>query len=130
MSDEVKEEAIIEEGKSSQDTGGEKQSDEPKSTETIVVKESPRAGVAKGAAGIAEDVRQKKIYFKKKVCKLCVQRVRVIDYKDADLLRRFVTERGKILPRRITGSCAKHQRVLASAIKRARMVALLPFVSK
>jgi small subunit ribosomal protein S18 len=69
-----------------------------------------------------------KVYFKKKVCKFCTQKLK-IDYKDADTLRRFITERGKILPRRITGTCAKHQRALAEAIKRARMLALLPFVA-
>jgi small subunit ribosomal protein S18 len=70
-----------------------------------------------------------KVYFKKKVCKFCVQKLK-IDYKDADTLRRFVTERGKILPRRITGTCAKHQRSLSLAIKRARIIALLPFVAE
>jgi small subunit ribosomal protein S18 len=69
-----------------------------------------------------------KLFFKKKVCKFCVQKLK-IDYKDADTLRRFITERGKILPRRITGSCAKHQRALALAIKRARSIAILPFVA-
>ena len=69
-----------------------------------------------------------KVFFKKKVCKFCVQKLK-IDYKDADTLRRFITERGKILPRRITGTCARHQRALALAIKRARMIALLPFVA-
>jgi len=69
-----------------------------------------------------------KVFFKKKVCKFCIQKLK-IDYKDADTLRRFITERGKILPRRITGTCAKHQRGLALAIKRARMIALLPFVA-
>ncbi|MDR1586507.1 MAG: 30S ribosomal protein S18 [Treponema sp.] len=70
-----------------------------------------------------------KVYFnKKKVCKFCMQKLK-IDYKDADTLRRFITERGKILPRRITGTCAKHQRALAAAIKRARTIALLPFVA-
>ena len=69
-----------------------------------------------------------KIFFKKKICKFCMQKLK-IDYKDADTLRRFITERGKILPRRITGTCAKHQRSLALAIKRARMIALLPFVA-
>jgi small subunit ribosomal protein S18 len=70
-----------------------------------------------------------KLYFnKKKVCKFCMQKLK-IDYKDADTLRRFITERGKILPRRITGTCAKHQRALALAIKRARTIALLPFVA-
>jgi small subunit ribosomal protein S18 len=69
-----------------------------------------------------------KVFFKKKVCRFCTQKLK-IDYKDADTLRRFITERGKILPRRITGTCAKHQRTLAEAIKRARIIALLPFVA-
>lgn len=69
-----------------------------------------------------------KVFFKKKVCKFCTQKLK-IDYKDADVLRRFITERGKILPRRITGTCAKHQRALALAIKRGRILALLPFVA-
>jgi small subunit ribosomal protein S18 len=70
-----------------------------------------------------------KVFFKKKVCKFCTQKLK-IDYKDSDTLRRFTTERGKILPKRITGTCAKHQRELAAAIKRARIIALLPFVAK
>jgi small subunit ribosomal protein S18 len=70
-----------------------------------------------------------KVYFKKKVCKFCIQKLK-IDYKDPDTLRRFITERGKILPRRITGTCAKHQRALALAIKRARIIAILPFVAE
>ena len=70
-----------------------------------------------------------KVYFKKKVCKFCTQKLK-IDYKDSDGLRRFTTERGKILPRRITGTCAKHQRSLAVAVKRARIIALLPFVAR
>jgi small subunit ribosomal protein S18 len=69
-----------------------------------------------------------KVFFKKKVCKFCTQKLK-IDYKDADTLRRFITDRGKILPRRITGTCAKHQRALALAIKRSRNIALLPFVA-
>ena len=64
---------------------------------------------------------------RKKVCSFCVDKVETIDYKDVAKLRRFVTERGKILPRRISGNCAKHQRQLTTAIKRARNVALLPF---
>jgi small subunit ribosomal protein S18 len=74
--------------------------------------------------------RQRRTYFRKKVCKLCVKKAKSVDYKDADLLKRFITERGKILPRRITGTCARHQRMLSRAIRRARMIALLPFVSK
>jgi len=69
-----------------------------------------------------------KTFFKKKVCKFCIQKLK-IDYKESDILNRFITERGKILPRRITGTCAKHQRALALAIKQARCIALLPFVS-
>ena len=68
-----------------------------------------------------------KVFFKKKVCKFCTQKLK-IDYKESDTLRRFTTERGKILPRRITGTCAKHQRQVAGAIKQARVIALLPFV--
>ena len=64
---------------------------------------------------------------RRKVCSFCVDKVDDIDYKDLSKLRRYVTERGKILPRRISGNCAKHQRQLTSAIKRARIVALLPF---
>jgi small subunit ribosomal protein S18 len=70
-----------------------------------------------------------KVYFKKKVCKFCTQKLK-IDYKDVDALRRYTTERGKILPRRITGTCAKHQRELAVAVKRARIIAILPFVAE
>ncbi len=72
---------------------------------------------------------RQRIYFKKKVCKFCTKKL-TIDYKDVDTLRRFTTEMGKILPRRITGTCAKHQRQLARAIKRARILALLPFTTK
>jgi len=64
---------------------------------------------------------------KKRVCNFCVDKIDEIDYKDVSRLRRYITERGKILPRRITGNCARHQRQLTVAIKRARNVALLPF---
>ena len=68
-------------------------------------------------------------FFRKKVCRFCANKAK-IDYKDSDALRRFTTERGKILPRRITGTCAKHQRELSSAIKRARAICLLPYVAE
>lgn len=64
---------------------------------------------------------------RKKVCSFCVDKVEQIDYKDSNRLRRYMTERGKILPRRITGNCAKHQRQLTVSIKRARFLALLPY---
>lgn len=67
---------------------------------------------------------------RKKVCSFCVDKVQHIDYKETGRLRKYVTERGKILPRRISGNCAKHQRQLTIAIKRARNVALLPFTAE
>lgn len=66
---------------------------------------------------------------KKKVCAFCAEKVTQIDYKDAAKLRKFVSERSKILPRRVTGTCAKHQRELTTAIKRARQIAILPYIS-
>ena len=67
---------------------------------------------------------------RRKVCSFCVDKIDHIDYKDTAKLRRFLSERAKILPRRITGTCAKHQRQLTVAIKRARHIALLPFSSE
>ena len=64
---------------------------------------------------------------RRKVCAFCQNKIDAIDYKDVNTLKKYVTEKGKILPRRMTGVCAKHQRALASAIKRARIVDLLPF---
>ena len=67
---------------------------------------------------------------RKKVCSFCVDKVEQIDYKDVAKLRRYITERGKILPRRISANCAKHQRQVPVAIKRARNIALLPFTAE
>lgn len=67
---------------------------------------------------------------RKRVCSFCMDKVTEIDYKDTARLRKYVTERGKILPRRISGNCAKHQRSLTEAIKRARVVALLPYTTE
>lgn len=73
----------------------------------------------------------KRQYFrKKKVCRFCVEHVDFIDYKRAEMLQPFVQERGKILPRRMTGTCSRHQRWLGEAIKRARNIALLPFATE
>lgn len=66
---------------------------------------------------------------RRKVCSFCVDKITTIDYKDTAKLRRYLSERGKILPRRTTGTCAMHQRQLTEAIKRARQVALLPYVT-
>ncbi len=67
--------------------------------------------------------------FVKKSCRFCADKIEHIDYKDLERIGRYVTERGKMLPSRLTGTCAKHQRVLARAVKRARFMALLPYVS-
>jgi len=73
--------------------------------------------------------RRRRIYVRRKVCRFCADKSMVIDYKDHRTLKHFITERGKILPRRITGTCAKHQRRLTTAMKKARIMALLPFTS-
>lgn len=69
-------------------------------------------------------------FFRKKVCRFCSEKVNHIDYKEVERLGKFLTEKGKIIGRRITGNCAKHQRALARAIKRARHTALLPFLAE
>src|ERR1700724_2501157 len=85
-------------------------------------------GPGGGPGGPGGPRRGKRQYFrKKKVCKFCVEKMDFIDYKRADILSQFVQERGKILPRRMTGVCSRHQRWLGVAIKRARNIALLPF---
>jgi small subunit ribosomal protein S18 len=84
-----------------------------------------------GPGGPGGPRRGKRQYFrKKKVCKFCVEKMDFIDYKRADILSQFVQERGKILPRRMTGVCSRHQRWLGEAIKRARNIALLPFAGR
>ncbi|KUK81095.1 MAG: 30S ribosomal protein S18 [Pelotomaculum thermopropionicum] len=71
--------------------------------------------------------REKGRKAKKRVCSFCIDKVNSIDYKDVPRLKKYVTERGKILPRRVSGNCAWHQRILTVAIKRARVMALVPF---
>ena len=74
--------------------------------------------------------RKKKVYFRRrKVCRFCADKIETADYKDTKLLQQYIVERAKILPRRISGTCAKHQRMIQQAIKRARHIALLPFTS-
>jgi len=70
------------------------------------------------------------IFRRKKICKFCAEHIEDIDYKNVERLEKFLTERGKILPSRISGMCARHQRRLAAAIKRARSIALLPYVAE
>jgi small subunit ribosomal protein S18 len=72
--------------------------------------------------------RKKRFYHRRKVCRFCADSSLQIDYKESKALKYFITERGKIIPRRISGACAKHQRRLTNAIKRARAIALLPYV--
>ena len=75
-------------------------------------------------------IQKKRGRRKKRVCAYCTDKINIIDYKDAGKLRRFISERGKILPRRITGNCAKHQRALTIAIKRSRHIALMPYTQE
>ncbi len=73
--------------------------------------------------------KRKFLFKRRKFCKICEEKIPYIDYKDIRLLQSFIPERGKILPRRISGACAKHQREIMRAIKRARNIALLPFTT-
>src|SRR5579864_1316750 len=84
---------------------------------------SPRPGGAGREGG-------RKFFRRKKVCKFCVEKIDAINYKDVRLLAQFVAERGKIVPRRLTGVCTPHQRRLSAAIKQARNIALLPFAAR
>src|SRR5690349_22437957 len=91
----------------------------------------PREGRPSGPGPGGGPRRGKRQYFrKKKVCRFCVEKVDFIDYKKVEMLQPFVQERGKILPRRMTGTCSKHQRWLGVAVKRARNIALLPFATE
>lgn len=104
---------------------------EPNKDETASVEtQAPDAesATASGPAGESKFQAPRLPRFKRKGCKFCQNKNLVIDYKNVDILERFITDRGKILPRRITGTCSKHQRALAREIKRARIIALLPFV--
>ena len=84
-------------------------------------------GRDRGEARPRRDYRRRP---KRKVCSFCTEKATFIDYKDVNRLRRFVTERGKILPRRVSGNCAKHQRALAVAVKCARELAMLPYAGE
>ena len=84
---------------------------------------------SRGGPGGQQGGKKKFFYRRKRVCKFCVEKLEYIDYKDVKMLQGFIPERGKILPRRISGTCALHQRKLKNAIKRARTLALLPFAT-
>ena len=80
--------------------------------------------------GASEGGGDRRFFAKPKFCQFCADKTLTIDYKKTDLLRRYITVDGKIRPRRQTGACARHQRVVSAAIKQARQIALLPFVGK
>ncbi len=84
---------------------------------------------ARGGAAGAKDQGKRYFFRRRKVCKFCADKIDYVDYKDVKLLSGFVPERGKVLPRRMFGTCAEHQRKLTLAIKRARNIALLPFAA-
>ena len=75
-------------------------------------------------------LKKRRTYRRHKVCKFCLDKVGQVDFKDAKRLRNFVSDRGKIIPRRISGNCARHQRQLTTALKRVRTVALVPYVAE
>ena len=87
-----------------------------------------RGGSSAGGPG-GQGGKKKFFYRRKRVCKFCVEKLEYIDYKDVKMLQQFIPERGKILPRRISGVCSLHQRKLQTAIKRARAIALLPYAT-
>ena len=90
-----------------------------------------RGGGRGGArGGDKKDAQRRTLFRRRKVCKFCADKIDDINYKDVKLLGPFVPERGKILPRRISGTCAKHQRKLQTALKRARQLALVPYVTE
>ncbi len=83
-------------------------------------RDSKKAGSAAGGA-------RKRGFTRRKVCRFCADKTLMIDYKDPQLLKYFITDRGKIIPRRISGNCAKHQRKVALSVRRSRMIALMPY---
>ena len=90
---------------------------------------TPRPPAASGSSGPRESSRAPKRQHRK-VCSFCAEKIAYIDYKEVSRLRRFVSDRGKILPRRVTGTCARHQRPLTTALERARAIALLPYTTE
>ena len=87
--------------------------------------DNARGGRMEGGEG-----GERRFYARPKFCQFCADKALIIDYKKVDMLKRFITDEGKIRPRRQTGTCARHQRVLAGAIKQARYIALLPFTGR
>lgn len=99
---------------------------------TMAPRKGPRPGGGDrpgGPGGGPQGGKKKFFYRRKRVCKFCVEKIEYVDFKDTKLLQQFIPERGKILPRRISGTCSLHQRKLQIAIKRARTMALIPFAT-
>ena len=95
---------------------------------SIELNEAPAARGPRGAKGDKKtQAARKRGFARRKVCRFCADKNVPIDYKDPGTLKYFITDRGKVIPRRISGNCAKHQRKVSLAIKRARMIALMPF---
>lgn len=92
--------------------------------------ERPEGRQARPGSAPAGAPGRKQYFRRRKVCKFCEEKIDAIDYKETRLIGQFISERGKILPRRLTGTCAPHQRLLTVAIKRARNIALLPFATR
>jgi small subunit ribosomal protein S18 len=88
----------------------------------------PSRGGKRGNSNRPDARKKKRFFHRRKVCRFCADKTMLIDYREPRTLRYFISERGKIIPRRITGTCAKHQRGLTTAIKRARTIALLPYI--
>ena len=135
---------MSEEVKTNEDINEEVQTEETAAADTAVDTAASAEDKPEGAAQPAPYQRrpqgsgdgaergqfQRNTRFKRKVCKFCYDKNLAMDYKNSKLLEQFITDRGKILPRRVTGTCAKHQRGVALAIKRARIIALIPFVEQ
>ena len=96
---------------------------------TTMRRSGPGDRQERGGQGGQQGGKKKFFYRRKRVCKFCVEKIEYIDFKDVKTLQQFIPERGKILPRRISGTCALHQRKLQNAIKRARIAAMLPFAT-
>ena len=88
---------------------------------------SDRGDKKSGPGGASGTGMRKRGFTRRKVCRFCADKTLTIDYKDSQLLKYFITDRGKIIPRRISGNCAKHQRKVALSIRRSRMIALMPY---
>jgi small subunit ribosomal protein S18 len=131
MSEEVKANEDIKEETTATETPAEEVKEEVKTDETPQSAPYQRRPQASGeSSGQDRPQFQRNVRFKRKVCKFCYDKNLKIDYKNVKMLEQFITDRGKILPRRVTGTCAKHQRGVAIAIKRARIIALIPFVEQ